>query len=127
MAMFFSLRNCNIMYYITKMHVMPITFQLLLHYSKFLHVGHFKTLLQDYQTILTTTIFLEFSIVVISILNITNTCCKISTFILHSRMKCLQFGHYVCNNWQVLSAIILISMDLDNLHESIKYSGFLTC
>ena len=28
----------------------------------------------------------------------------------------------LCNNWHVLSAIILISIDLDNLHESIKYS-----
>ena len=32
------------------------------------------------------------------------------------------FGHYVCNNWQVLSAIILISIDLDNLNKSINYS-----
>ena len=48
--MIFPLRNCNVMYYITEMHVMPITFQLLLHYNKFLHVGNFKTLLQDYQT-----------------------------------------------------------------------------
>ena len=61
MAMFFPLRNCNLMYYITEVHVMPITFQLLLHYNKFLHMGYFKTLLQDYQTIITT-IFLEFSI-----------------------------------------------------------------
>ena len=60
MAKFFPLRNCNIMYYIMKMHVMPITFQLLLHYNKFLQAGHFQTLLQDYQTIITTTTFLEF-------------------------------------------------------------------
>ena len=63
MAMFFfPLYNCNIMYYITEMHVMSITFQLLLHYNKILQVGHCKTLLQDYQTVITTTIFLEFSI-----------------------------------------------------------------
>ena len=37
MAMIFPLCNCNVMYYITEMHVMPITFQLLLHYNKFLH------------------------------------------------------------------------------------------
>ena len=35
MAMFSQLRNCNIMHYITEMHVMSITFQLLLHYNKF--------------------------------------------------------------------------------------------
>ena len=62
MGMFFPLRNCNIMYNVMEMHVMPITFQVLLHYNKFLQVGHFKTLLQDYQTIITATIFLEFSI-----------------------------------------------------------------
>ena len=62
MAMFFPLRNYNIMYYITEMNVMPIIFQLLLHYNKFLQLGHFKTLLQDYQAIITTAIFLEFSI-----------------------------------------------------------------
>ena len=50
MAMIFPLCNCNVMYYITEKHVMPITFQLLLHYNKFLHVGFFKSLLQDYQT-----------------------------------------------------------------------------
>ena len=57
------LRNCDAMYYITEMHVMPITFQLLLHYNKVLQVGHFKTLLQDYQTIIATTVFLELSII----------------------------------------------------------------
>ena len=39
------------MYYITEMHVMPITFQLLLHYNKFLQVGQLKTLLWNFQTI----------------------------------------------------------------------------
>ena len=34
------------MHYITEMHVMPITFQLLLHYNKFLHVGYFTGLLK---------------------------------------------------------------------------------
>ena len=43
MAMFSQLRNCNIMHYITEMHVMPITFQLLLHYNEFKLVGHFRT------------------------------------------------------------------------------------
>ena len=43
MAMFSQLRYFNIMYYITEMHVMPITFQLLLHDNKFKLVGYFKT------------------------------------------------------------------------------------
>ena len=43
MAMFSPLRNCNMMHYITEMHVMPITFQLLLHYNEFKQVRHFKT------------------------------------------------------------------------------------
>ena len=54
MAMILPLCNCNVTYNITEMHVMPITFQLLLHYNTFLHVGYFKTLLQDYQTKITT-------------------------------------------------------------------------
>ena len=41
--MFSQLRNCNIMHYITEMRVMPVTFQLLLHYNKFKLVGYFKT------------------------------------------------------------------------------------
>ena len=45
--MIFPLCNCNVMHYITEMHVTPIAFQLLLHYNKFLHVDYFKTLLQD--------------------------------------------------------------------------------
>ena len=32
------------------------------------------------------------------------------------------FGHSVCNNWQLLSVMILISIEIDNLNESIKYS-----
>ena len=43
MAMIFPLCNCNVMYYITEMHVMSITFQLLLHNNKILHVYYFKT------------------------------------------------------------------------------------
>ena len=35
--MTFPLCNCNVMHYIAQMHVMPITFHLLLHYNKFLH------------------------------------------------------------------------------------------
>ena len=57
--MIFPLCICNVMYYITEMHVMPITFQLLLHYKKFLHVGYFKTLLQDYQTKITTKFYIS--------------------------------------------------------------------
>ena len=59
MAMIFPLCNCNVMYYIAEMHVMPITFQLLLHYNKFLHVGYMKTLLQDYQTKITTKFYIS--------------------------------------------------------------------
>ena len=59
MAMIFPLCNCNVMYYITEMHVMPITFQLLLHYNNFLHVGYFKTLLKDYQTKITTKFYIS--------------------------------------------------------------------
>ena len=54
MAMIFPLCNCNVMHYIAEMHVMQITFQLLLHYNKFLHVSYFKTLLQDCKTKITT-------------------------------------------------------------------------
>ena len=70
------------MYYITEMHVMPITFQLLLHYNKFLHVGYFKTLLQDYQTKITTKFYISrvkhILLQVSSILQI--ICCKIFKF-----------------------------------------------
>ena len=75
MAMFFPLCNYNIMHYITKMHLMLITFQLLLH-NKFLQVGHFKILLQNYQT-MKTTIFLEFRIL-LQVISVINICCKIS-------------------------------------------------
>ena len=70
------------MYYITEMHVMPITFQLLLHYKKFLHVGYLKTLLQDYQTKITTKFYISRvkHILLQSLLNITNICCKIFKF-----------------------------------------------
>ena len=57
--MLFPLCNYNVMYYITEMHVMPITFQLLLHYHKLLHVGYFKTLLLDYQTKITTKFYIS--------------------------------------------------------------------
>ena len=67
MAMIFPLCNCNVMHYIAEMHVMPITFQLLLHYNKFLHVSYFKTLhvsyfktlLQDYKTKRTTKFYIS--------------------------------------------------------------------
>ena len=59
MAMIFPLCNCNVMYYITEMHIMPITFQLLIHFNKFLHVGYFKTLLQDYQTKIATKFYIS--------------------------------------------------------------------
>ena len=93
--------------------------------NKFLQMGHFKTVLQEYQTIITTAIFLEFGIVCYVdeypqyyryLLR------KICTLSLQSRMRCFKFGHYVCNNWQLLSVIILIRINLDNLHESMKYS-----
>ena len=57
--MIFPLCNCNVMYYITEMHIMPITFQLLIHFNKFLHVGYFKTLLQDYQTKIATKFYIS--------------------------------------------------------------------
>ena len=47
------------MHYIAEMHVMPITFQLLLHYNKFLHVSYFKTLLQDCKTKITTKFYIS--------------------------------------------------------------------
>ena len=57
MAMIFPI--CHVMYYITEMHVMPITFQLHLHYNKFLHVGYCKTLLQDYSTKITAKFYIS--------------------------------------------------------------------
>ena len=33
-------------------------------------------------------------------------------------MRCFVFGHSAYNNWQLLSVIILISIDIDNLNES---------
>ena len=38
----FPLGNYSVMHYITEMHVMPITFQLLLHYNKFFAGGSFQ-------------------------------------------------------------------------------------
>ena len=68
------------MYYITEMHVMPITFQLLLYYNKFLRVGFFKSLLQDYQTKITIKLHISRvkHILLKSVLNNTNICCKIA-------------------------------------------------
>ena len=103
MAMIFSLCNCNVMFYITEMHVMPITFQLLSHYNKFLHVVYFKTLLQDYQTKITTKLYISrvkhIVLQVSSILQIF----AVKYFSLQSRIRCFMFGHSVCNNWQLLS------------------------
>ena len=97
--MIFPLCNCNVMYYITELHVMPITFQLLLHYNKFLHVGYFKTLLQDYQTKITTNI----SRVKHILLQVSSIISAVKYLSLQSRMRCFMFGHSVCNNWQLLS------------------------
>ena len=101
--MIFPLCNCNVMYYITEMHVMPITFQLLLHYNKFMHLGYFKTLLQDYQTKITTKLFISrvkhILLQVSSILQIS----AVKYLSLQSRMRCFIFGHSVCNNCQLLS------------------------
>ena len=100
--MVIPLCNCNVMYYITEMHVMPITFQLLYHYNTFLHVGYFKTLLQDYQTKITTKFCISrvklIMLQVSSILQIS----AVKYLSLQSRMRWFMFGHSVCNNWQLL-------------------------
>ena len=76
MAMFSQLRNCNIMHYITEMHVMPITFQLLLHYNKLKLVGDFKNLIAGIlNNISNNYIFQEYLALMYSV---TYTCCKIS-------------------------------------------------
>ena len=102
MAMIFPLCNCNVMYYITEMHVMPITFQLLLHYNKFLHVGYFKTLQQDYQTKITKIYISRVKHILIQVSSILQIS-AVKYLGLQSRMRCFMFGHSVCNNWQLLS------------------------
>ena len=102
MAIIFPLCNSNVMHYITEMHVMPITFQLLLHYNKFLHVGYFKTLLQDYQTKITKFYISRVKHILLQVSSILQTS-AVKYLNLQSRMRCFMFGHSVCNNWQLLS------------------------
>ena len=95
--MIFPLCNCNVMYYNTEMHVMPITFQFLLHYNKFLHVGYFKTLFKQTKKITTKFYISRVKHILLQVSSILQIS-AVKYLSLQSRMRCFMFGHSVCNN-----------------------------